>query len=45
MTASASSAQADEHLMRAKREGRDRVVLGEPAGDLTPRYAAAALPG
>ncbi len=23
--------QADEHLMRAKREGRDRVVLGEPA--------------
>jgi Diguanylate cyclase, GGDEF domain len=23
---------ADEHLMRAKREGRDRVVLGEPAG-------------
>jgi diguanylate cyclase (GGDEF)-like protein len=24
--------EADEHLMRAKREGRDRVVLGEPAG-------------
>ena len=23
--------KADEHLMRAKREGRDRVVLGEPA--------------
>jgi diguanylate cyclase (GGDEF)-like protein len=24
--------EADEHLMRAKREGRDRVVLGEPVG-------------
>ena len=24
---------ADGHLMRAKREGRDRVVLAEPAGD------------
>lgn len=24
--------QADDHLMRAKREGRDRVVLGELAG-------------
>jgi diguanylate cyclase (GGDEF)-like protein len=24
--------EADEHLMRAKREGRDRVVLGEPGG-------------
>jgi diguanylate cyclase (GGDEF)-like protein len=24
--------EADGHLMRAKREGRDRVVLGEPAG-------------
>jgi hypothetical protein len=24
--------EADEQLMRAKREGRDRVVLGEAAG-------------